>query len=70
MILDLRVVKRTEDGKKGKYVIFLEGKSADVLSNALVDVELKISAKTEEIMDSFPMNQPIFFKMSPKKESE
>ena len=66
--MDLRVVKRNENLKKGNFIVVLEGKSYDILSNCEVDIELKISAKHEDLIDSFPTDQPIFFKMTPKKE--
>lgn len=68
MIMELTVSKRSEDVEKGNYVVVLKGKSHDILSNCLVDVQLKISGKYEDLIETFPLNQPIFFKLNPKQE--
>ena len=69
-MMELRVSKRSEDVEKGNYVVILKGKTHEILNNAIVEVQLKISGKQEELIETFPLNEPLFFKLIIKKEDD
>jgi hypothetical protein len=64
--LELRVEKRSEDIKNGKFFVVLGGKSHEILSNCLIDVQLKLSGKYDDLIKLFPVNEPVIFKLEPK----
>lgn len=66
--MELRVVKRSEDSEKDRFIVVLKGKDHKILENFLVEVELKLSSKVDDIMDIFPMSIPVLVEIEMAKE--
>jgi len=65
--LQLVTIKHLANSEKDKYSVVLKGRSSEILESCLVDVELKISGKYQELIDLFDLDVPVFFKMEPVK---
>ena len=64
----LKVEKKSGNSKSDKYSVTLTGKTDEVISNFLVNVELKIHGKYREIIDDFPLDSTAIIKMNPGDE--
>lgn len=53
--MNLRVVKHFADEEKDEYKVILKG-SSDLVEACLIDVEVKLTGKAEELLDKFPRN--------------
>ena len=50
----LRVVKHEADEEKDVFKVVLKGQAHDLVKGSLIDVELKLKAKTDDILMQFP----------------
>lgn len=60
--MNLRVVKHSADEEKDEYKVIMKGES-DLVPGCLVEVEIKLTGKAEELLDEFPRNHVFHFKL-------
>jgi hypothetical protein len=65
----MTVMKHVADDGKGVYTVILEGDVADVVPGNLLDAEMKIKGKTEDVLEVFPRGKSFTFDLVEKKKA-
>jgi len=50
----LRVVKHEADEEKDVFRVILKGNAADLVNNCLIEAELRLKGKVEDLLEKFP----------------
>jgi hypothetical protein len=52
--MKVRVVKQEADEEKGTFKATMKGSAGDLLDGALVDVEVRLTGKIEQLLEAYP----------------
>lgn len=62
----MRVVKHEADEEKDSFKVTLKGESAEILAGCLIEIELRMKGKADEIIEKFPRGAIFQMSLSPK----
>lgn len=54
MNINLRVVRHEADVEKDQFKVALKGEAGDLVDGCLIEIELRLKGKTEELLEQFP----------------
>lgn len=60
---ETRVVKHLADDEKDKYIVILKGNTA--IDGEIIEVEVKLSAKTDQLITAWPLGSVSNVKLGP-----